>query len=254
MTTNNGNKLKSLLDDHRYGTIYLAPYLEQKGISRDLQQYYCKSGWLESVGHGAFKRPNEHINWQDGLKTLVNQSSFNIHIGGLTALSQQGFGHYIKLGKEVVYLFSQPGRSLPSWFKNYSWDVEITHIKTSFLMDQAVLNISHENNDQILSSPELAILECLYLAPKKQDLLECYQVMEGLVNLRPKVLQKLLENCTSIKVKRLFFYLAEKANHQWLKYIDVSNIHLGTGDRSLATNGVYIGKYKITIPTELAAL
>ena len=103
------------------------------------------------------------------------------------------------------------------------------------------------------SSAERAILECLHLAPKSFDLVECYQIMEGLTNLRPKLVQQLLEACTSIKAKRLFLFMAEKAGHQWLQYLDVSKVNLGAGARSLIDGGTYIAKYKITVPKELAA-
>lgn len=247
MTTNNDTKLKILLDGHKYGAVYLAPYLEKKGISRDLQQYYCKSGWLESVGRGAFKRPNETVSWRDGLQALVEQANINVHVGGLTALSQQGLGHYVRLGKEKIWLFSPLNTSLPAWFNNHDWAVEVEHVKTDFLPHL-------ELTSRMISEPERAILECLYLAPKRQGILECYYVMEGLVNLRPKRVQKMLEVCTSVKVKRLFLYMAEKANHQWLQHVDLSKITLGKGDRSITQNGLYIGKYKITIPTELVSL
>ena len=247
MTTNNDNKLKILLNGHQYGAVYLASYLEKKGISRDLQQYYCKSGWLESVGHGAFKRPTETVNWQGALQTLVEQANLNVHVGGLTALSQQGTGHYVRLGKEKAWLFSPPNTSLPAWFKNTDWGIKIEHVRTGFLP-------SAKSAFSILSEPERSILECLYLAPKRQDLVECYYLMEGLVNLRPQLMQTLLKTCTSIKVKRLFLYMAEKAKHQWLPYIDLSKITLGNGDRSITNNGVYLSQYKITVPTELEAL
>ena len=58
-------------------------------------------------------------------------------------------------------------------------------------------------------------MECLYLAPKSQLLLEVFELMEGLNN-RPASVQKLLEGCTSVKVKRLFLYLVDKAGHEWL--------------------------------------
>jgi hypothetical protein len=78
--------------------------------------------------------------------------------------------------------------------------------------------------------------------------------MEGLANLRPKLVQELLQKCTSIKVKRLFLYLSEKANHSWLRFIDRSLVDIGTGNRRVTEGGVYIPKYQITIPNELAAL
>ena len=79
------------------------------------------------------------------------------------------------------------------------------------------------------------------------------QIFEGLLNLRPKLLQELLENCNSIKVKRLFLYMASKVNHQWLEFVDRSKIELGTGDRVIVKGGVYISKHRISIPKELAA-
>jgi hypothetical protein len=45
------------------------------------------------------------------------------------------------------------------------------------------------------------------------SLVECYELIESQNNLRPDLLQKLLEQCTSVEVKRLFLYLAEKAKH-----------------------------------------
>ena len=71
------------------------------------------------------------------------------------------------------------------------------------------------------------------------------------MNLRPHVIQELLESCKSIKVKRLFLYMAEKAGHSWLKYLDQSKIELGFGDRLVVKNGVYIKRYGITVPKEL---
>ena len=73
-----------------------------------------------------------------------------------------------------------------------------------------------------------------------------------LTTLRPKLVQQLLEECSSIKAKRLFLYMAEKSDHQWFKHLDMSRIDLGKGDRLITENGRYIGKYGITIPKELA--
>ncbi len=56
-----------LLDAHLSGTVYVAAWLEGRGITRDLQKHYRRSGWLESVGAGALKRPREQVTWQGGL-------------------------------------------------------------------------------------------------------------------------------------------------------------------------------------------
>lgn len=77
--------------------------------------------------------------------------------------------------------------------------------------------------------------------------------MENLNSLRPDMVQLLLEQCTSVKVKRLFMYMAEKAGHAWFQYIKTDNIDYGDGKRSIVKNGVYIPKYQITVPKELEA-
>jgi hypothetical protein len=102
-----------------------------------------------------------------------------------------------------------------------------------------------------VSGAARALMECLYLAPLKQELMECFELMEGLNNLPPKQVQALLENCQSVKVKRLFLYMAEKANHSWFKHLDLTRLDLGSGKRSIVKNGVFIGKYGITVPKEL---
>ena len=255
MSTNNEIKLKSLLDLHVPGTIMLASWLDAKGFSHDLQQRYRKSGWIESVGVGAFKRPNETIGWQGALYSLQNQANLPVYIGGPTALFMLGFSHYIRTRAETVYLFSQLNMRLPAWFKQYPWTEEVFHVKTSFLPVEIGMDEYQETQIPLLiASSERAIFECLYLTPEKLDIMEVYQIMSGLVNLRPGLLQKLLEGCSSVKVKRLFLYMAKKANHQWFQFLDLSSVGLGQGDRSIVSDGAYDSEFRITIPKELAQL
>ena len=76
--------------------------------------------------------------------------------------------------------------------------------------------------------------------------------MESLTTLRPQLVQALLESCTSQKVKRLFLYMAEKANHPWVKAITMSNVNIGTSRLMITPTGKYINKYNMTISRELA--
>ena len=72
--------------------------------------------------------------------------------------------------------------------------------------------------------------------------------MENLNNLHPKIVQELLENCTSVKVNRLFLFLAKKAGHVWYNNLDLEKINLGEGKRKIVDNGIYIPEFKITVP------
>ncbi len=252
MTTNYDKKLMNLLSNHVPGTVLLASWLDKNGVSRDLQQYYLKSGWLESYGIGAFKRPNENVRWTGAMNSIQRQTKLPVHVGGLTSISLQGLSHYARTEKEPLYLFSPQYVKLPKWFLVQEWSNQIIHVKTKFLpANYAVFDYSLDAMKLKISSPERAILECLYQTPDRFDIMECYQIFQGLVNLRPNTLQELLENCNSIKVKRLFLFMASKANHQWLDFVDQSRIELGTGDRVIVKGGVYISKYKISVPKEL---
>ena len=245
----------NLLAKHVPDTILLASWLEKNDISRDLQKYYLRSGWLEHYGHGAFKRPNENVQWLGAVYSLQKQSELKVHVGGITSLSLQGLAHYVRLGKESLYMFSQQYVKLPKWFLDQEWGTQVKHVKTNILPSEiGLFEFKVDTINLRISSPERAILECLQLSPNHFDLVECYQVFEGLSNLRPKIIQELLEKCESIKVKRLFLYMAAKAKHQWLPFVDQTNIELGKGDRILVKGGVYISQHRISIPKELATL
>ena len=99
-----------------------------------------------------------------------------------------------------------------------------------------------------ISTPERAIMEVMYGIPRDASFEEAALLMEGLTTLRPRMLQVLLEQCHSVKVKRLFMYLAEDCSHAWVKKLDVSKVDFGKGKRMLVKGGRFNSKYNITVP------
>lgn len=252
MSTEIATKINQLLAAQPAGVVLLAGWLEEQGYSRELQKRYKKSQWLEAIGSGAMIRKGDSVNYQGAIYALQQQLKLTLHPGGKTALALSGKSHYLEMASTRVLLFGQRDEKLPLWFKKQSWGVKINYYSSSFLPGPTGLADMQVNSFSIkISSPARAMMECLYLAPKDQELVECYEIMEGLNNLRPTLVQELLEECSSIKVKRLFLYMAEKAGHSWLQYLDVNKIDLGKGKRSILPNGVYIPKYQITVPKEL---
>jgi len=251
MATYKEAKIKKLLAAHKPETICLASWLKDLGISHDLQKHYRRSGWLESVGTGAFKRPHDEIGWQGAVYALQQQAKLPVHVGALSAISLHGAGHYIRLGKETIFLLSSLRTQLPAWFRKREWDHPIQHIKTSFLPEQLGLQVYDAPIPFTISSRERAIMECLYVAPDCVGIVESFYIMQGLSTLRPSVIQPLLEGCQSIKVKRLFLYMADKVDHAWLEYIDQSKLDLGSGDRKIGEGGTYIPRFRISVPREL---
>ncbi len=251
MSLENEAKINKLLKDWPAGTVFLSSWLADNGVSNQLLNQYKKSNWVSSVGSGAVIRAGDDVDYHGGIYALQNQAGLSVHTGGRTALSLMGRGHYVDFADGRAVMFGNAKEKLPIWFRKYDWGTRIDYYTTSFLpADMGLVDLERNTFAVKISSPARAILECLYLAPKHQELFECYEFMEGMNDLRAKSVQELLENCSSIKVKRLFLYLADKFKHPWLDFVDLSNVDLGAGTRSLVKNGVYIDKYKITVPKE----
>lgn len=248
----NRNKLNTLLQKWPKNTVAVYSWLKELGISKSLVEHYRRSGWVESCGVGGFVRRGDIVNEFGALFSLQNHLELPVHIGGLTALDLQGASHYVR-GKVVTQIFNKTHSHIPSWFKNFRTDeLELQIYNTEFLSSNKYLVEWSVGEFSVkISSRERAILEVLYLCPNKFDVMEASHLVDGLVNLRPKVMQDLLEECSSIKVKRLACFLFERAGHNWFNYIDLSNIDLGNGTRKIVSQGFYDSKYKIIMPREL---
>ena len=245
------NLLQSLIP---HKGIITAHCLKEHDIPPELVQKYLKSGWLERFGFGAFKKPGEHIKWQAALSAVQMQLDVPVHVGAKTALELKGQAHYLRLGeKGNLFLFGLRGeKKLPKWFLDGPWkyDFQVTYndlfVKTP---TQSLSQMETEAGQLTVSSPERAALEMLYHAPTLQTFDEANLIFENFVSFRTKLVQKLLESCNSIKVKRLFLYLAEKHNHQWFNKLNLSKIDLGSGKREIIKGGRFDKKYMITVPS-----
>ena len=95
------------------------------------------------------------------------------------------------------------------------------------------------------------MLELLDELPDRESFHQVDMLFEGLTNLRPQRLQKLLVDCKNVKVKRLFFFFADRHKHAWLKRLDKSAVDLGKGNRVLAKGGKLDRTYQITVPEDM---
>ena len=199
-------------------------------------------------------RHGDQVDYLGGIYALQSQLGLSVHPGAGTALSMQGRGHYPRLSPSRVQLFGSRVDNLPNWFRQRDWGVKVDYKLTSFLPPESgLVEMAHKGFTVKVSSPARAIMECLYLVPKLQPLTEAFEFMEGLSNLHPASVQELLEICTSVKVKRLFLYLADKAGHEWLDYVKLDRVDLGSGKRAIVSGGIYDAKYQITVPREMVS-
>jgi hypothetical protein len=278
------SKLNRLQHDLPEGLVVDAAWLERQGYSSALRSKYAAHGWLEQVARGVYRRPTallssphkkeEPLRWQHVVISLQTVLERPFIVGGRTALELQGFAHYLGAGElREVHLYGN--EHPPAWIGKLQ-------LETKFVFHNAkkLFNITQPGPvgpsmevpgaqtlgsgfvrqpwgqwgwPLILSAPERAILELLDEVPQKETFHQADMLMEGLRTLSPKKLQKLLVDCRSVKVKRLFLWFAERHNHAWLKQLNYKDMDLGSGKRMLVRGGKLDTKFNITVPENLDA-
>lgn len=282
MSMQRGQKLNSLQHLLPEGIVVSTAWLKDKGYSSALCSKYVANGWLIQPVRGLYKRPGADTKWQHLIISMQSLMRQPVAVGGLSALELQRFGHYVHLGNEQrIFLYTEA--RLAKWVHEFSplMRFEQRNAKKLFkehFIERAVANLPEltapasdlgastqleggltqfrwgdREWPMLISSPERAILEFLDEIPNRQTFEHAADLFTGLANLRPRRLQTLLEQCDSVKVKRLFLWFAEQHQHAWLKHLDMSGIDIGSGKRVIATAGRLDPKYQITVPEALNA-
>lgn len=251
MSIENRNKLNQLLRKGNQGGLFFSSWLKECGYSDQLIKKYRDSNWLSALSKGVMYRTGDTLSSFAVLDSYNMQLNKHYHVAAHSALELWGFSHYVPMGKPLLTVSHPRGEQVPHWMKSEEFERRLKFFSTEIFPDSHVKSFGLTYPHLPASVPEQAFLECLLLAPKQYTYMDLYYIMEQLTALRPDVLQELLESMDNIKVKRMFLYMAEKASHYWLDLLDVSKIELGTSKLQLVENGVYLSKYKITVPKDL---
>jgi hypothetical protein len=250
---------KELYEIMPEGLITTHKWLMENNLTRHAIDNLVKSKQLESISKGVYVRNISKISWQSIVFSLQSILKTDLVVGGLTALEMQGLSHYLSLSEnKIVYLFGND--LIPEWVTNLDLNVKFVRHTTNSLFSKQyneqeklhpfTLKREWDNDSRklIISSPERAYLEVLLEVPNKTTFEHADQLMQGLTTLSPRNLQKALECCKNIKVKRLFFWFAERQNYVWLDKLNRESITLGSGNRMIVQGGKLNTKYKITVP------
>ena len=233
------------------GGLYFSAWLTERGYSNQLIKKYRNSGWLRTLSRGVMCRNGDKLNSFAVINSYNEQMKKDFNIAAHSALELSGFSHYVPMGKPVLVVAHPKEQLVPQWIKKIDLDRAPKFFSTETFSHPQTDTFNSEFAYLKASVPEQAFLECLLLAPRQYSFMDLYYLMEQLTSLRPDVLQFILENTDNIKTKRLFLYMAEKADHLWYSLLDTSKIDLGSGKQKLVEKGVYHSKYKITMPQEL---
>jgi hypothetical protein len=266
MTEQTGGKLNQLERLLPEGLLVDAAWLSEHGYSTSLRSQYVSAGWLEQPTRQVYRRTRGSLSWEQvaiSLQTLLHE---DLTVGGRTALELQGFAHYLSHETKEVHLYGP--KHPPSWLGKLPLGVSFAYHNSQRLFLSAAKAAGPSGHDSLpadlvaqpwgqwgwkltLSSPERALLELLDELPNRESFHQVDKLVEGLANLSPRRLEKLLLNCRSIKVKRLFFFFADRHQHAWLKRINKDDIDLGKGKRMLVRGGKLNAAYQITVPEDL---
>lgn len=279
MGSQNQGKLNWLQRTLPEGLVVDSGWLERHGVSRQLRRKYVMHGWLLSLGRGVYCRPTpaqvlSSVPWQQLVISLNALQNLPVAVGGRTALDLQGFSHYVsRSGSREAHLYAN--EELPGWVSRVPVDAKLVlhnarklfrnrDVPAYFTRGDATQREPEDScftqhswgqskYSLTISTPERAVLELLDEIPHRETFHQADVLMEGLRNLSPRRLQALLGDCRSVKVKRLFFWFAERHNHAWLQKVNRSGIDLGKGKRMLVRGGKLDTKYNITVPESLDA-
>jgi len=238
-----------------YGELRPRQGLLEQGVSRHSLDNALKSGKLVSLVRGVVARPGVPVSWQGVVASLERVTSEPVYVGGLSALSEAGLGHYLDLAGTVHLYSSAPH---PSWLKRLELGKAFAWHRTTRLWPQndslmvTRLRALSENHPACrMAAPEQAFLEVLMDVPDAVSFEHADNLMQGLSALSPRRLDSLLRACRHVQVKRLFFFFADRYNYPWRKRLNPEDYHLGSGKRLVVTGGKLDKKYLITVPESL---
>lgn len=274
MTMHIKGKLNRLEKSLPEGLVVDAAWLEREGYSRALRSQYVSAGWLEQPMRGVFRRSRGSVGWEQVVISLQTLLGYAMSIGGRTALELQGYAHYLSHAQKTIHLYSDS--KLPAWLHKLPLEQHFimhnrlrlfpqadlsprgipldTELEEGAFLEQGlrIIRRGQWNWPLVVSTPERAYLELLDELPQSETFHMADVMMEGLANLSPRRMQALLENAQSVKVKRLFFFFAQRHSHKWLGRINQVKIDLGHGKRVLVKGGKLDPKLLITVPKEIA--
>lgn len=237
--------LKQIIAKTPLNIVFLSSWLEKQGIKPKSIFDHKKYGWLEAIGRGAFIKSGTKPDVLGGVNAIQYQTTYDLHIGGKFVLDNYHNVRQYLRNNQPLELFSGERKDIPKWFSNTfvgSYKLK----KTSFLPTNIGLEEKEIAGIKLkISSPERALLEMLQNVPEQNSSQEAYQIFELMTVMKPELLNKLLQVCQSVKVKRLFMYFASKTSYPWVNKLD--KIDLGSGVRIIDKTGKYDKMYNLII-------
>ena len=234
-------------------------HLLRRGFTVASVQNLLKSGDLESLARGFYTQP-EPLTVAGIVRSLQRMGS-DLVIGGSEAMRLHGI-----LASKPAELFSRVTLSgldrPPAWLFNWDKSVRFDHLRTKRLFnfgkpaDGASLDRFRHHVSQFgwmgvtfqIANVERALFEMLSEVPSRVSFATANNLMGKLSGTsRQREFRQVLEQCVSVKVKRLFLWHAEQLEYGCVDGLQIGQ-YIGTGKRQVVKGGRYVKKYLMTVP------
>lgn len=215
MAQSKRGQLKRLMTGLTSGAPIDTTDLATLDISTDLAAYYVREGWLARLAHGVYLKAGDTLALRPTL-VFLQRRIVALHVGGKSALDWHGIRHYV-MQQPVLQLYGWNATQLPTWF------VERfpAQYRRKRLFDESPDRLLHagpfekQSTAPCVSSPERAFLEMLSEVGLRQSLSEARELAESTYTFRAKVMDELLQRCTSGKTGRLAYGLGRELALPW---------------------------------------
>lgn len=245
-----------------YGMLATRKWLMARGLSGHALDNAVKSKRLLPLAPGVYSQYTRDLRWEGvvaSLQYMEGASTPSVYAGGLTALSVMEMPDLPPAGALDVHLYANDRP--PAWLfrlplpEKFKWRSAKNLWPESVAADEDYLEACGWDMGLPplhVSCPERALMEALMSVPKGIDFDQADGLMREQILMSPRKLDALLGACRSVKVKRLFFWLAARANHHWLGDLDRARYDLGSGKRVLEEGGKLDREHLITVPHHMA--
>lgn len=230
-------------------------WLKARGFDRPRVDYFMRTGALEAVARGIYRRPGPPLKWQHVVYSL-QELGHDVHVGGRSALELQGLAHYVAMQTRARIDLYSPAK-LPSWLAKLEFPYQFVEHRLKLVEQVPEVGLTtvpfgHWDWPIRYATWELAFLELFAEVDSPGDFDYADKLCEGASVMRPWLIQKLLEACSNVKAKRLFLWFARRHNHPWFAKLDTRAVDLGRGKRMIVQGGALDSQYLITVPREMA--
>lgn len=246
MSAVRNKKLKKLLQLNREIPL-TTQRLKNMEVNPTLIQKYKESGWIKSIGRGAYQFPEAELSFEGIIHSLQKDLSLPVYPGAKTALEMAGVRQYYR-EKEKIYLYTDGKTNVPLWAGNYKYGRELRVIKSTRWDDREFqVNPNTKSFEFFIASKELAILQQIELVGRGESFEETAQLFELLDSMDPDLLKKVLKKASK-RTRRIFAFFSDLFKHPWKKHISKKILDSGDSVITVEKGGRYMSQYNLVIP------